>query len=294
MKHAVCALALAVCAGAASGQVIDGANFTAEYGPTLFTQNVGTQFGNSTDPGPENSNGSEIDSLFAKLDGGFLYVGVGGNLETNFNKLNLVLDFRSGGQNTLLGLPNLGNLDGLTLDAGFDADVVLSYTNGNPPQTGTGSGLFEHYLDGANVGGGGGFLGGGVKFNIGNIVGNLDGASIEVTSDHSNVGGVGSFGNPNDSDPGLVATGVEWKIDITALGWDGVSQVKIAGWINGGSNDFLANQVIGGLPDGTGNLGGPGGVNFANIDGNQFVVIPAPGAFALIGMGGLVALRRRR
>lgn len=295
------ACALACLAGAANAQVVDGQNFTAEYGPSLWAQNIGTGFGNSTDPSPVFSNGSEIDSLYARIVGGTLYVGVAGNLETNFNKLNLALDFRPGGQNTLQGLPNLGNMDGLTFDAGFEADVVLSYTNGNSPSTG--SGEFEHYLDGANIGGGGGFLGGGTRSSIGDINAVLDGASITVDSNHLNTGGVNSLGNPFDSDPSLVDTGVEWLIDLAALGWDGVTPIKIAGFVNGGGNDFLSNQVIGGLPDGTGNLGGDGsggyignlaGINFNNFAGDQFVVIvPAPGSLALLGVAGL-CLRRRR
>jgi hypothetical protein len=287
-------LVVAAAAGAAvAAPTVNGKDFTSEYGTALWSQTLGTQFGNSTDPGQANSNGSEIDNVFATIVGNFLYVGVGGNLETNFNKLNIALDFRSGGQNTLNGLPNLGNLNGLTLDAGFDADVVLSYTNGNPPQSGTGSGGFEHYLDGANVGGGGGFLGGGPASAGSALLASLDGATTLFASDHSNVGGVNSLGNPNDSDPALVSTGVEFAINLGALGWDGVSAIKIAGWINGGGNDFLSNQVIGGLPSGFGNLGGPGGVNFQNIAGDQFVVIPTPGALALVGLGGLIAARRR-
>lgn len=283
---------IAALAGVASAQVVDGQNFNSEYGPALWVQTLGTQFGNSTAPGALNSNGSEIDGVYARIVGGTLFIGVSGNLETNFNKLNLAIDFRTGGQNTLSGLPNLGNLNGLTLDTGFDADVVLSYTNGNPPQAGTGSGQFEHYLDGANIGGGGGFLGGGVRNGVA-LSAALDGAAISVDSNHSNTGGVAGLGNPNDSDPALVDTGVEWAIDIAALGYIG-GDVKIAGWVNGGGNDFLSNQVIGGLPAGFGNLGGPGGVNFANIAGDQFVVIPAPGVIALAGFGGLALARRRR
>jgi hypothetical protein len=59
--------------------------------------------------------------------------------------------------------------------------------------------------------------------------------------------------------------------DLDELGWDGTSPIRIAGFINNGGHTFLSNQVLGGLPDGTGNLGSPQGVNFANIPGNQYV-----------------------
>ncbi len=283
MKSMLCAVALAGLAGSAFAAV-NGADFASKYGNPIWVQNIGTQFGNNTDSSVDFANGSEINALYAKIQGGKLHLGVAGNVETNFNKLNIVLDIKAGGQNTLNGLPNLGNLNGLTLDSGFDADVVLSYTAGNNP--------LETFVDGATADGAGGFLGGGNQ--VGGTMITLDGAMIQIFANNSNVGGVGGLGDAFDSDPGLVTTGVEWVIDIAALGWDG-AEIKIGGWINGSGNDFLSNQVIGGLPDGTGNLGGPGGVNFQNIDGNQFVsFIPAPGSVALLGLGGLAAARRRR
>lgn len=286
MKMTLCATALLAVSGAAfAGTAIDGANFGSDYGPALWSQNVGTQFGNNNDASIEFANGSEIDALYASISGTTLFLGVAGNLETNFNKLNIVLDYAAGGQNTLSGLANLGNLDGLTLDAGIEADAVLSFTGGNDP--------IEWYVDGSLADGTGGFLGGGA------VVGNqltvqLDGADVTFSQNNSNVGGVGNLGDPFDSDPALVSTGVEIAIDLGALGWDGVTPINIAGWVNGSGNDFLSNQVIGGLPDGTGNLGSPSGVDFSAIAGNQFITIPTPGTLGLVGLAGLAAIRRRR
>ena len=286
MKMTLCATALLAVSGAAfAGTAIDGANFGSDYGPALWSQNVGTQFGNNNDASIEFANGSEINALYGSISGTTLFLGVAGNLETNFNKLNIVLDYAAGGQNTLSGLANLGNLDGLTLDAGIEADAVLSFTGGNDP--------IEWYVDGSLAEGTGGFLGGGA------VVGNqlsvqLDGADITFSQNNSNVGGVGNLGDPFDSDPALVSTGVEIAIDLGALGWDGVTPINIAGWVNGSGNDFLSNQVIGGLPDGTGNLGSPSGVDFSAIAGNQFITIPTPGTLGLVGLAGLAAIRRRR
>ena len=285
MKMTLCATALLAVSGAAfAGTAIDGANFGSDYGPALWSQNVGTQFGNNNDASIEFANGSEINALYGSISPTLFGV-VTGNLETNFNKLNIVLDYAAGGQNTLSGLANLGNLDGLTLDAGIEADAVLSFTGGNDP--------IEWYVDGSLADGTGGFLGGGA------VVGNqlsvqLDGADITFSQNNSNVGGVGNLGVPFDSDPALVSTGVEIAIDLGALGWDGVTPINIAGWVNGSGNDFLSNQVIGGLPDGTGNLGSPSGVDFSAIAGNQFITIPTPGTLGLVGLAGLAAIRRRR
>ena len=281
MNKTLCATALLAMTGAAFAGSIDGANFGADYGPALWSQNVGTQFGNNTDASVDFANGSEIDALYGSISGTTLFLGVAGNLETNFNKLNIVLDYASGGQNTLSGL---GNLDGLTFDTGFEADAVLSFTSGNNP--------IEWYVDGSLADGTGGFLGGGAV--SGPLTVQLAGADITFSQDNSNVGGVGNLGDPFDSDPASVTTGVEIAIDLGALGWDGVTPINIAGWVNGGGNDFLSNQVIGGLPDGTGNLGAPSGVDFNQFAGNQFITIPTPGTLGLVGLAGFAAIRRRR
>ena len=286
MKMTLCATAMLAMSGAAfAGVAIDGANFGSDYGPALWSQNVGTQFGNNNDGAVEFANGSEIDALYGSISGTTLFLGVAGNLEPHFNKLNIVLDYAAGGQNTLSGLANLGNLDGLTLDAGMEADAVLSFTGGNDP--------IEWYVDGSLADGSGGFLGGG------QVVGNqltvqLEGADVTFSQDNSNVLGVGNLGDPFDSDPASVTTGVEIAIDLGALGWDGVTPINIAGWVNGSGNDFLSTQVIGGLPDGTGSLGAPAGVDFNQFEGNQFIPIPTPGTVGLVGLAGFAAIRRRR
>lgn len=286
MKNLISAAAVLGFAGAAfaGGPALTGADFGAKYGSPLWVQNIGTQFGNNTDSSVDFANGSEINALFGSISGGVLTLGVAGNLETNFNKLNIILDYTAGGQNTLSGLANLGNLDGLTLDNGFNADAVLSFTSGNSP--------IEWYVDGSLADGTGGFLGGGPA--MGPLSVQLGGADITFAQDNSNIGGVAGLGEPFDSDPASVTTGVEVSIDLAALGWDGVTPIKVAGWVNGGGNDFLSNQVIGGLPEGTGNLGSPSSVDFNQFEGLQYVVIPTPGTVGLLGLAGFAAVRRRR
>src|SRR4051812_30785795 len=97
-KSTIVVLALAaVCAHA---QVIDG---TAEglYGSALFTQTIGTGFGNSTAGTVDVANGSELDQVFGRISGGNLYLVLSGNLESNFNHLAVFVDTGSGGFNTL-------------------------------------------------------------------------------------------------------------------------------------------------------------------------------------------------
>lgn len=91
MGRAAAALAAAglFVASAGAAPVMDG-TADAEYGPALSIQNTNTQFGNGTNGDPINAGGgSEINQVFAKVDlaTGRLYVLIAGNLETNFNKL---------------------------------------------------------------------------------------------------------------------------------------------------------------------------------------------------------------
>jgi hypothetical protein len=90
--------------------------------------------------------GSEIDGVYAQAQGSRLYVLVTGNLETNFNKLDLFFDVNSAttaaGQNLLRsnnvdidfnGLNRYGagaEGPGLTFDSGFTADYWVGFTNG--------------------------------------------------------------------------------------------------------------------------------------------------------------------
>ena len=292
-------MALVGLSGSAMGQVIDGSMTEAGY-QLIWANSEGTGFGN---------NRSEINGVWAYCDTDTLYLGVTGNVR-DFNKLDLFFDTGAGGQNSLrmdnadVDFNQLNtNLGGLTFDAGFEADYYLTYTvNGDSN---------EHFTGAAqlNTGGGGpgGFQGGGAFVDGDQIVaGGANGAGYTIGSNQSNTGGVSDFGNPNDSDPALVMTGAEIAIPLSEIGYTG-GLLRLAGFINGGSHDYLSNQVIGGLPAGTGNLGGdlmgnfiaPGtlaGIDFNNVAGDQFVTlkVPAPASAALLGLGGIAAMRRRR
>jgi hypothetical protein len=99
-----------------------------------------------------------------------------------------------------------------------------------------------------------------------------------MTVNNSNIGGVtGDTADYNAA--AAVNTGIEFVIDLSEAGWkaDGPGQahpiIKLAGYINNGGHDFMSNQVLGGLPDGYGNMGHPCAVDFSAIDGDQFIVI---------------------
>jgi hypothetical protein len=161
--------------------VMDGSR-DLDYGAALSIQNTNTQFGNATNGDPVNGGGgSEIDAIYAKVSGGRLYVLVAGNLETNFNKLEVFIDSEVGGVTAIEGAnlpagvdpffaggfaPPDGNntnntgalqkMQGLTFDTGFEADHYLSFTAGfetvspSTPQALQFFAFTSHYADVAN------------------------------------------------------------------------------------------------------------------------------------------------
>lgn len=271
------------------------------YGSAVAVQTVETGFGD---------NASELNAAYAHIEGGTLYLMLTGNLENNFNKLNIFIDAHAGGQNVLQNDGNFGGNNpendgwavkhaGMTFDAGFEADYVLILRNGF-----SGDARFD--IDYAVVGGGlGNYQSAGDVFG-GSFTGSNAAAlpnGIGVAFNNSNVGGIGgNIGAAADSVAALaVTTGIELAIPLAAIG-SPAGAIKISPMINGSNHDFLSNQFLGGLPVGTGNLGGDGtgvftgslsGINLNNFAGDQyFVVVPEPTSLALLS--GLVLLARRR
>jgi hypothetical protein len=93
---------------------------------------------------------------------------------------------------------------------------------------------------------------------------------ILSTIDNSNIAGVTAT---TTTSAASVDTGLEISIDLDELGWDGTSEIKVTGWVANGGLDFISNQVIGGLPA-PDQLGEPRSLDFSQIAGDQFVVVP--------------------
>ncbi|MGQ0628518.1 MAG: MYXO-CTERM sorting domain-containing protein [Phycisphaerales bacterium] len=299
MKSMVSVLAVAALAGTAlATPVIDGSRDLA-YGGPLVVQNTQTQFGDSNSGDSRFANGSELDAGYARVEGGVLYLFFAGNLEANFNKLEIFIDSRAGGQNVLRGdNPNvdfngLNRMAGLQFDAGFSPDFWLSSTGGN-----VGGGQYGYFLNYAELATGGGGAGYFVGGNDGNGANPLNGGNnpfgIQAGIDNSNIFGVDSGGGAFiGGAPSDVDTGMEFAIPLSAIGAPG-TEFCIRAFINGGGHDFVSNQLLGGINGGN-NLGEPSLVNLTLTAGTCFtVVVPTPGAAALMGLAGLVGLRRRR
>lgn len=95
---------------------------------------------------------------------------------------------------------------------------------------------------------------------------------IQAALDNSNVGGVSDVAGGDVSDACNVETGLEVSIDLTELGWDGSSDIKIAAFITDQGSSYVSNQVAGGLPSAD-ELGEPREIDFSMIAGDQFVTV---------------------
>jgi hypothetical protein len=296
------------------------------YGPAIAVQTDATGFGDANPPG--SLGGSELDAAYATISGGRLYIMLTGNHEPNFNKLDMFIDSKSGGENTLTGTPQYDffngstwisqNMAGLTFDTGFTADYHLFSR--------WGSGTSGYEADFINRSGGGsaqvpgstgatanavGLQAAGV-IPAGNIGPNASGTAltqnVEIAINDNNAAGV-TNSTANAADALAVTTGMEFSIALADLGNPGPgSVIKIAAMINNGDHNYLSNQILGPLPAGQGNLGGDGagnftgslgGVNFNNVAGLQYftvTLVPEPATLSLLGLAiaGFVGARRRK
>lgn len=305
---------------------VDG-TLDAGYGAPITVQTVDTQFGDASPPG--SLGGSELDAGYAVVSSGRLYLMLTGNHEPNFNKLDIMIDSRPGGENSLSNLPeydfNNGsnwistNMRGLTFDAGFEADYHLF------SRWGSGSGAYE--VDFVDRQGGGAAMVPGSKGASPNAVGLIAAGSIaagnvgtnasassltqnlDFAINDNNAAGVGGgTGVANQAAAAAVTTGMEFSIDLADLGNPAPgSSIKIFAAINNGDHNYLSNQLLGGLSGPQGNLGGDGGGGFtgtlSGVNLNQFaglqyftVVVPEPAALVtlIVGLVTLGWVRRGR
>lgn len=234
------------------------------YCEPIAIQDTSTGFGNATLGQVGFCNGSELDQAFAYVNGGTLYLVLAGNLESNFNKLELFFDTIAGGQNQLrndngtdgpnsnvnrmggTALPANPPGPGLKFDAGFEADYWLSVTGGN-------SSGYKIFVDYARLRPNAGdpgetyYVGQGFAADLtsgGALTGGNNPFGILCTINNSNTAGVVGGNGGLDSGAGVI-TGVEYAIPLAAIG-NPTGPIKICAFINGQQHDFVSNQFLGG------------------------------------------------
>ncbi len=213
------------------------------------------------------------------------------------------------------GLNNMGNRNGnpgLTFDAGFTADYWLSYRSGGGPVVFGNAAVLrangplrdfnDNNLDYGAFKGGPKPANNPTNFN-GPRLDAQDGFSPQIFTqfapglsgdsllidplapvgvadviflsiNNSNVLGVTGTTSAGSE---LVTTGVEVKISLAELNWDGTTCIRVSAMVLSSNHTFMSNQVSGGLPPGTGNLGTTGLVDFNTLAGNQFVELCSAG-----------------
>lgn len=314
MRHAtsrgtvLALLALAAAAAPAAAAITVNGALDPDYGPARVTQSTQTQFGNSSTGTVDNANGSELDAAYGVIRGGKLHLFLAGNLESNFNKLEIFLDAVPGGQNQLRGdnpnvdfnglnrMGNDGSGNGLKFDAGFAPDYWIGLGGGGGPYQ-----LFANFAELLTSGGGtGNYLGQTGAGSSGTLTGGTNPAGIKATIDNSNTAGVDGGCGPASG--AGVTRGIELEIPLSAIG--GKNAVQVCVMVNGSGHDFVSNQVLGPLPVGTCNLGEPRSVDLSAIGGTQYFTVigdavPAgtPWSLALLSLGlgaaAVLVLRRR-
>jgi hypothetical protein len=301
MKRGIVAALLGLCAAPVSAAIVVDGTVDAGYGSALAVQTVQTGFGDANPDG-----GSELDAGYAHVEGGRLYIMATGNIEKNFNKLEIFIDSKAGGQTTFdsSGNDGAGAMDGLAFDTGFTADYHLIARRGFNGTNDT----FD--LDFANLGAqsASGYFGlfGTSSTGSASTGTGVNASAIEVAYDNSNTAGVGG-GAPNAANQTAaeaVTTGLELSIDLSDLGYvSGPINIMIGQ--NNQNHNYWSNQFLGGLAAPAGNPGGDeaggftgeGAIDMNHFSGNQyFTVVPEPTSLALLGLGvmGLAARRRHR
>jgi hypothetical protein len=255
-----------------SGIVVDGALDSEGY-TLLMSQTVNTAWGD---------NENELNAAYTCITNGRLYLMLTGNIENNWNKLEIFFDSTDAVQTNVLDTVDWEggqNLDGLTFDVGFEPDYHCFFRRGD------GQAYFnlinlatedDSSFDSLFAEEGSATTG----------IGNANNYALKIAYTNANTGGV-TNGTAAAADQHWTNSlyGLELSIDLRDLG-DPSGTVKIAAVINNGDRNYLSNQMLAGLPAGTDSLGGDmvggwdgdlNGIDFTALAGDQFAGVDVGG-----------------
>jgi hypothetical protein len=257
------------------------------YGSALAVQTVNTGFGDAT--GGDSANGSELDAAYGNISGGNLYLFIAGNFQNNGNHLNLFIAGGAAGQSTLnTSGGTLAAMNGSVFSPGFQATFALDMNDYS------GTLYTEEYNLVANTGG---YVGALAESSTGIAAGSDGGvSSLYLNNTHVSTMGGSGLALSGATSGASTTTGLELAIPLSAIGYTGGS-IGVLADINGGGDSYLSNQLLAGLPVGSGNLG-TATFNFGSTPGEfSTVPVPEPSTLALSALSGaasLVTFRRRK
>lgn len=275
---------LCTTATAWAAPTVDGSK-DAAYGGALAVQTVQTAFVDNAD---------ELNAAYGRIDAGRLYLMLTGNINDNFNRLEIFIDSAPGGQNIFdsSGNDNASSMDGLVFDASFTANFHVIVRRGNE----LGNDKVDVDFADLNAQSASGYfdiMGG--STGSGTTGTGVNGSPLEVGYDDSNVAGI--LGNaPNAANQAAalaVLTGLEISIDLADLDYIG-GPIRVMAGINNQSHNFWSNQFLGGLPapqdflggDEQGGFTGEGAIDLTHFRGDQFfTVVPEPSSLATLALG---------
>ena len=227
----------------------DGQNIPTDFGASqlVATQNNTTALGNNV---------NELNQMFVQPTASGLEVGITGNLATDGTALVLLLDTKSGGQDTLrtaifAAPPNgLAELNGLVMDVGFTPDVLL-WINGYG-----GNVYVDHLALGSPSGGTKRYIGSTVmNTGLPDLSGGSNTNGMQIAFNDSNTAGItaSSVANAATATRGMEAL-LPWG-DLLMAGPG--ANVKLMAMIVQ-PDGRIGNQFLPGL-------GGGGGINLGNL-----------------------------
>lgn len=280
-------LGAAVCVHA---QNLNGTLDTSFYGSPLAIQTINTGFGNSAGGG--DASGSELDAGYGRISGGNLYLFLSGAFENNGNHLNIFIGSSDvAGQNTLnINSSTEAAMNGSMFSPGFSPNYMIDANDA--------SGTL--YVDGFSLPNGGAAN----QAYLGSIAGSSGifaytsfGSSFSLALNNTLTS---TMGTPGDALSGATSgaaatTGMELVIPLSTIG-NPSGAVMVMADINGGGDGYLSNQLLPGLPVGSGNLA-TSTFDFSSTPGQYFTVVPEPTSMAFLGFFGLaslLAIRRRK
>ena len=265
----------------AQAQTIDG-TLDGSYGSALAVQTANTGFGSGTAA----AGGNQLDAAYGNISGGNLNLFFAGNTSDG-NYLDVFLADGRTGQSTFgVSGSSTANMNGSTFSPGFSATYSINLNT----YSGT---IYANLYD--------------LVANTGGYAGSASDAGGTIGGIQLAVNNSSSAGSAVNTGSGALTVTTGWEISIPLSYLANPTSVKVLADINGSSDNYLSNQLLPGLPDGTANLGsggsysGPaaGAFNLSSTPGEYFTVTatPEPTTLAVVGLSSLltmVAFRRRK